>query len=51
MWYFLKHRGFGFQDGSTCVLSHIAFYQLYYQSPFYQSYSKEDIFWFDYFLT
>ena len=27
------------------------FYQSYYQSPFYQSYSKEDIFWFDYFLT
>ena len=26
---------------------HIAFYQ----SRFYQSYSKEDIFWFDYFLT
>ena len=35
----------------TSMVWILPFYQSHYQSPFYQSYSKENIFWFDYFLT
>ena len=35
----------------TSMVWILLFYQSSYQSPFYQSYSKENIFWFDYFLT